>query len=115
LGSFGETYAAHTLRHRGYEIIARNLRYATGEIDIVAREGGEMVFVEVKTRRSGSHYSLPEDSITDVKMERLEAAIDAYFDTGGFRHPYRIEVVAVEVDTSGRVSRFDVIKDVGFR
>lgn len=81
----------------------------------MAREGGELVFVEVKTRRSGSEFSLPEDSITDVKMEHLEAAIDAYFDTRDSRHPYRIEVVAVEVDAGGRVSRFDVMKDVGFR
>jgi Holliday junction resolvase-like predicted endonuclease len=73
------------------------------------------VFVEVKTRRSGSEYALPEDAITQDKMEHLEAAIDAYFDAGALRLPYRVEVIAVEVDANGRVSRFDVIKDVGLR
>jgi putative endonuclease len=108
-------YTVHALRHRGYKIVGRNLRYPPGEIDVVAEQSGELVFVEVKTRRSGSEYSLPEDAITDAKMEHLESAIDAYFDAGAARLPYRIEVVVVEVDPNGRVSRFEVLKDVGLR
>jgi putative endonuclease len=115
LGDFGETYAAHRLAHSGYQIVDRNLRYPAGEIDILAREGDELVFVEVKTRRAGSAHSLPEDSITDARMEHLQSAIDAYFDSGEPPAPYRIEVIAVEVDRGGRVSRFDIIKDIGFR
>lgn len=115
LGDFGETYAAHRLRRNGYQIVDRNLRYPPGEIDIVAREGDELVFVEVKTRRAGSAHSLPEDSITETRMEHLQGAIDAYFDSGEPFVPYRIEVIAVEVDRGGHVSRFDIIKDIGLR
>ena len=113
LGRFGETFACHELEKRGYRVLARNVRMRSGEIDIVASQGGELVFVEVKTRRP-SMIAGPEDAITHERMEHLETAIGDYFDTTP-EQPYRIEIVAIDVSTSGRVTRCDIIDDIGLR
>jgi putative endonuclease len=112
LGTFGETYASHFLAKRGYNILGRNLRFAGGEIDILAEEGSELVFIEVKTRSAGS-FAGPEEAITDERMSHLEAAIEEYL--AGRDRPFRIEIVAVEVDRAGRVQRCEVLTDVGLR
>lgn len=81
----------------------------------MARDSGELVFVEVKTRRSLTH-ALPEDSITNARIEHLEGAIDEYLDQHGTGvPPYRIEVISIQVDRSGRVSRCEILRDVGLR
>jgi hypothetical protein len=63
LGRRGEDLATAYLRQQGYVILARNWRCPVGEIDIVAREGEILAFVEVRTRR-GDRFGTPEESIT---------------------------------------------------
>ncbi len=63
LGRWGEGVAATHLEAHGYTILARNWRCAAGEIDLVARDGETLVFVEVKTRR-GRAYGAPEEALT---------------------------------------------------
>ncbi|MBC7724351.1 MAG: YraN family protein [Burkholderiaceae bacterium] len=70
LGRLGEEVAARFLADAGLEIVDRNWRCRAGEIDIVAREGDELVFVEVKTR-SGVGYGHPFEAITPRKLARL--------------------------------------------
>lgn len=115
LGAFGETYASHELGRRGYQILERNVRFPIGEIDIVAWEGDELVFIEVKTRRKSAIAS-PEDSLSHERLRHLESAIDLYMEA---KHssgmPYRIEIVALDVDRSGRVMRCEVLGDAGLR
>src|SRR5881396_2784363 len=62
LGERGENLAARELRNKGYRIIARNFKCVMGEIDIVARDGKTLVFVEVKTRASDDAVT-PEEQI----------------------------------------------------
>jgi putative endonuclease len=115
LGAFGETYAAYFLQRQGYRIIARNVRYRVGEIDIVAYHGADLVFIEVKTRQS-TDFGLPEDALTPTRLSHLDAAIDAYLDTlEGSPPTYRVEVVAIEIDRTGRVTRCEIIPDLGLR
>jgi putative endonuclease len=115
LGTFGETYAVHQLQRNGYEIVERNAHFSGGEIDIIARQGGELVFVEVKTRRQ-SVMAMPEDAIDEERMSHLETAIVQYLEPGGFRdQPYRIEVMAIDVNRAGRVTRCEIFGDVGLR
>jgi putative endonuclease len=110
LGSFGESWAAAHLARQGYEILERNVRFRSGEIDIVARDGPELVFVEVKSRRS-SAFGPPEASITESRYARLASAIGEYLERrAGPPTEFRIDVVAIEVDRSGRVTRCEVIK-----
>lgn len=69
-GKRGEERAADFLRSRGYQIVERNYRWRGGEIDLIAREGGCLVFVEVKSRATHA-FGVPEDHITREKRSKL--------------------------------------------
>ena len=70
LGNDGETLAERHLRGLGYQILGRQVRLARGEIDLIAREGETIVFIEVKTRRSNRHGS-PVEAVTPTKQQQL--------------------------------------------
>ncbi|MDR2197057.1 MAG: YraN family protein [Coriobacteriales bacterium] len=71
LGKQGEDIACAHLQREGINIIERNWRCAAGEVDIIAREGDDIVFIEVKTR-SNLDRGLPEDAVTATKRNRYE-------------------------------------------
>ncbi len=70
LGRWGEDLAAAHLLTAGYEVLARNWRCREGELDIVARLGDALVFVEVKAR-SGTGYGEPSEAVTRLKARRI--------------------------------------------
>jgi putative endonuclease len=70
LGRFGEERAAIHVADLGYEIIERNWRSRLGEIDLIARDQDQLVFIEVKTR-NGSGYGHPFEAITGEKISRM--------------------------------------------
>jgi putative endonuclease len=70
LGRWGEDLAARHLERSGYELLARNWRCAQGELDIVARQDGAIVFVEVKAR-SGLAFGEPASAVTQAKAHRI--------------------------------------------
>jgi putative endonuclease len=74
LGRYGEDRAASFLQDRGYEIIDRNWRSPSGEIDLVASDKGRLVFVEVKTR-NGSGFGHPFEAITPNKVSRMRRLV----------------------------------------
>jgi putative endonuclease len=103
LGSSGERVAAHLLETRAYRILARNWRCPFGEIDLIAEDGAELVFVEVKTRW-GRVLGAPEEAITPRKRRHLLAAAQTYLaEQGSEQRQYRFDVVAVELSADGRV------------
>jgi len=109
LGDFGERAAMDYLQRRGYKILESNVRCPLGEIDIVARDGDFLVFVEVRTRK-GIAFGSPEESITSVKREKLIALAESYLrqhDTTSV--PWRIDVVSVELGRNGKITRMDLI------
>ncbi len=77
LGKRGEQLACAELEKRGYVIVDRRFRTCRGELDIVARDGGVLVFVEVKAR-SGSNFGTPFESITWKKRQRLSQMAASY-------------------------------------
>lgn len=92
LGARGERLAARYLRRQGLRIITRGYRTPLGEIDLIAREGDRLVFVEVKTRRQGE----PAEAVTPEKQRRLTLAALHF----ARRHelldvPSRFDVVAI--------------------
>jgi putative endonuclease len=94
LGDRGENVAARYLRNQGYRIIERNVRSEAGEIDIVARDGRVLVFVEVKTRAYDD--PTPEDQVNPEKQRRLTRAAKAFLTRYGTPQPAaRFDVVAV--------------------
>lgn len=105
-GRHGEELAARHLSVKGYQIVARNWRCETGEIDLVARDGAGLAIVEVRARR-GRAFGSPEESITPAKQARLVDLAEAYVQAEGWPGPWRIDVVAIEMDRRGRLLRID--------
>ncbi|MBH0053765.1 YraN family protein [Salinibacterium sp. SWN139] len=103
LGAHGETLAADHLISAGLEILDRNWRCSQGELDIVARERNELVFVEVKTR-SSVLFGHPFESITATKLARLRRLAAAWCDDHpGSGTSVRIDAVAVILPSRGVV------------
>jgi putative endonuclease len=98
------------LRDRGYRIIERNVRLRRGELDVVAEESGDLVFVEVKSRRSMS-YGTPAEGVGPRKQHALARLAAGYVTRRGLgERACRFDVVEVWVDRSGALS-VDVLKD----
>lgn len=97
LGQNGEKIAADFLQGRGYTILVRNYRRRTGEIDIIAREGEMLVFIEVKTR-SGKAYGSPAAAITPRKQRQISRTAQYYLaEQDLFDTPARFDVVTVVI------------------
>lgn len=112
LGKAGEAAALRELKARGYEILESNYRVREGEVDLVARDGDEYVFVEVKARR-GRAYGIPEEAVTGVKQARLATVARSYLEQLGEPDAeWRIDVVAIEQDGRGRITRLEVLRNV---
>jgi putative endonuclease len=95
LGLDGEQCAVDALMAQGYVILARRYRTRFGELDIVAREGDTLVFVEVKARR-GVAFGLPEDAIHWRKRRRLARLAEAFLTEARLLDvPCRFDVVAI--------------------
>ena len=111
LGALGEKRAGEFLKKRGYRIVETNFRCREGEIDIIARDGGYLVFVEVRTR-TGSQFGTPEESITFAKKEKLTSVALAYLQTHrNLPSLWRFDVVAIEVGSDGQTTRIEVIQN----
>ncbi len=100
-GREAERIAARYLAASGLALLARNVRYRGGELDLVAREGDEIVFVEVRARRAGSRFD-PAATLGPAKRAALLRAAARWLNEnkcGQFRS--RIDVVTVEVGPRG--------------
>lgn len=100
LGRWGEDHAAAFLARAGYTIVERNWRCQQGEIDIVAVDGRDTVFVEVKTR-SGLGFGHPLEAITSAKLSRLRRLARAWCEANtkdgvpARRRSIRIDAISV--------------------
>lgn len=108
LGAWGEKVAADHLKASGYELVDRNWRCRQGEIDLVVRKGQELVFVEVKTRR-GQQAGMPEEGLTQRKSQKLVNLAKLYLAEHDLTADWRIDLVAVELDSSGKFVRCEHI------
>lgn len=111
IGILGERLARDFLQKIGYQVIESNYRCPHGEIDIIARDGDCLVFVEVRTRTS-AEFGHPEESITRTKKERLrQVALHYQQEHNDLPPSWRIDVVCIELDRSKKPQRMEVIKD----
>lgn len=95
LGERGERLAARLLRELGLDVLVRNYRTSRGELDLVAREGATLCFVEVKTRHRHL-YSRPADAVGPAKRQRIIRAAKQYLRELGFPPLlYRYDIVEV--------------------
>jgi len=93
-GDETEDKACRFLKQEGYRIVARNWRTKTGELDIIARDGGILVFVEVKARTSDG-FGGPEAAVDHAKQRRLISAALAFMEKTQCELPTRFDVVAI--------------------
>ncbi len=102
LGNLGEEIAVKYLKKQGYKILDRNFRYkGYGEIDIIAKKGKDLHFVEVKARKNISNIYTPEDNITFFKQKQLIKLAKIYLaknPPAGGDIPWQIDVIAVEIN-----------------
>lgn len=97
-GRRGEAAAADFLVRSGMKILDRNFRCPAGEIDLVVRDGGTIVFVEVRTRQTRG-FGEPEESITGIKRQRLTRAAQWYLKQRRLENsPARFDVIAIRWD-----------------
>ena len=84
-------------------MLATNYRSRWGEVDIVAQQGEELVFIEVRTRR-GAAFGTPEESVTAAKSRRLIATAQDYLQTHGLEQSqWRIDLVSIRLDVAGKL------------
>lgn len=108
LGAEGEQRAASFLARRGYRIVGRNVRYGGVEIDLIARRGLLVAFVEVKTRTS-NRYGRPESAVDGAKQARIVRAAHAWLsEHRGFVQKVRFDVIACHAPSQGSQSDWQI-------
>jgi len=100
LGRVGEKAAADLLRKRGYQVVGAGFTARRGELDLVCRQGGELVVVEVKTRTNDS-FGTPLEAVGSRKRRALMSAAAEYRALSGWRGPIRYAVVGLTVGPDG--------------
>lgn len=102
LGRWGERWAARHLEARGFTILDRNFRFHRSEIDLVARRGGLVVFVEVKAR-AGAGYGHPLEAVTRAKRREIERVARAWIQRHGRPgEDYRFDAIGITRGPRGR-------------
>lgn len=94
LGKKGEDAAVRFLTENGYRIRHRNWRSGKKELDIVAEREGELVIVEVKTRRD-NRFGNPEEAISEQKIRRIVSSTDAYLRLFAIDLPVRFDIITL--------------------
>lgn len=109
-GAAAEETAARYLAGLGYTILHRNVRVGHCEIDIIARDGDELVFAEVRARRANP-VAAPEDTVGPVKLERLTRAAELWTQNANYMGFWRIDLVAVTLYDGGEMN-IELIKSI---
>jgi putative endonuclease len=114
-GAIAEDLVASRLAAAGWEIVERNARTRYGELDIVARDGRTLVFIEVKAAREGTQFG-PERPILSIdsrKQQRVRRLATAWMAKRRDQPPYeeiRFDAVGVILDHAGRATAVDYVK-----
>jgi putative endonuclease len=118
VGKLGEEVAANFLLQQGYQIVDRNYWQKWGEIDIVAKKGAELRFVEVKTVTRGTllvgdTYE-PEDNLHPWKLRRLARVIETYLAAKKIPDEvdWQVDAISVYLDHNGQELKIEWLKDI---
>lgn len=118
IGARGELAAAKYLKKIGYQIIQTNFANTSGrrlgEIDIIAKDGQELVFVEVKTRTFiKNSQPLPEESITSAKLYKMNKAVSFYITKNRlFESSYRFDAITLLADPTKKTAILKHMKNI---
>lgn len=99
IGKLGEDIAIKYLEKHGYHILERNYRKPWGEIDIIAQQKDELVFVEVKAQNQEFEWR-PEENITQHKKRQLSRIVATYLKANKIPEDqnWRVDVLAITLD-----------------
>ena len=110
IGKEGESIARKYLESKGYSIVEQNYRTKRAEIDIIAKHGKKLVFVEVRAKRH-ELYGTPEDTIDYKKRARLRRNAMAYTYRKHYVGPFRVDAVCLVIGGNGleRINHYENI------
>ncbi len=111
IGELGEQKAVELIKEKGYKVLERNVENKYGEIDIVARDKKEMVFVEVRSK-TGTNFGLPEETIKHRKKKKLIRNAKRYINYKKINRSYRIDVIGVVFNKNKEVERIKHYKNI---
>ncbi|MEM7572158.1 MAG: YraN family protein [Bacteroidota bacterium] len=99
-GGLGESYARRHLEGLGYEILEQNWRRRRTEIDLIAKEGEVLVFVEVKTRQQ-DYFGGPTGEVSAEQQARITAAAGVYMEQIGHDWEIRFDIIGILLQPNG--------------
>ena len=112
VGNYGEDLACQFLKKQGYKILKRNFLIRGGEIDIVAKDKDEIVFVEVKTRFT-HEFGDPAEAMTYFKIKTMLKTAQFYLlQTKQGNASYRLDFVAVDFSQDQKNPKIELIKNI---
>jgi putative endonuclease len=112
IGKMGEALAEAFFTGKGFQILSKNYRTPYGEIDLIIRNEGEVIFVEVKTRTNTS-YGFGEEGVRIKKMEHMVSSAEFYLaEEESTSKEWRIDVLAILMDYSGKVHEMEWFENV---
>lgn len=97
IGKMGEKIAEKYFLDHGYEIIAKNFRKRTGEIDLIAKYKKRIIFIEIKTRKN-SYFGEPQESINKNKIKKIYITGISFMRENDLRMPLQIDVVSIKLN-----------------
>jgi len=109
-GNLGEEIAKKYLREKNYQILEQNYETKYAEIDIIAEEKDEIVFVEVKTR-VGELFGRPEEALNGNKLYRLKRNANYYASIKGF-DKYRVDAICIVLTENNEVERINHYENI---
>ncbi len=116
-GNKGEDIACMFLEKRGFVVLNRNYLRTCGEIDIVAKKGKVIHFVEVKSASLNaagivSHVTRPEENIHAKKLERLYKTIELYLIDKKVDEEWQIDIIIVKIDSANKKAEVEIIENI---
>ena len=111
LGDIGENIACDFLKRKGFEIIDRNYLRKWGEIDIVAKKGSLVRFIEVKSVTWETNLR-PEENMHPWKLKRLSRAIQTYLLEKNLDSDWQLDLVTVKINETTRRARVELIENI---
>ena len=111
VGKIGEELAREYLEGKGYEIIEQNYKTKYSEIDLVAKNGKDLVFVEVRTK-VGENFGTPEDTLNNKKMSKMRFNALSYVAFKRWAGPIKIDAICIVLNPTHEVSRLNHYENV---
>lgn len=112
VGNFGERLATGILLRKGYRIRGTQVRTPYGEIDIIAETPQEIIFIEVKTRRTND-FGSPEESITKEKRLHIARSVEHYRAAENILdRPFRVDAISITLDPATRKATVRQIENI---